>query len=92
MNRNKLIVIIIIILVCIGLGLGLGLGLKINSNVKSSNSPNYSTYPTHSIEIWTPAMCNEYITTCQSNINKGFVPSSSMDGCIEMGKIHQCNL
>ena len=35
-------------------------------------------------------MCKDYIDICQDRINKGFVPNTSMNDCLEMNKYHQC--
>ena len=91
-SRNKIItIIVIIILVGLGLGLGLYFGLKNNSNSSNLQTPTLNIHNSDdTIDIWTPSICNEYREICQDRINKGLIPNTSMDGCLETMKVHQC--
>jgi len=106
-RRNKIILFfVILILIVLGLGLGLGLGLKKSSNSSnpqenSSNSQENSSNPqelSSQVQIWNPQQCNEYLTACQNNINKGieiikgFDSTTAMAGCLEIMKVHQCKI
>lgn len=93
MNLKKLIIIIVIVIIIILVCIGISISLYNKPNSpKPSIPPDYSTYPTYTTPIWTPAMCNEYIATCKDRIDKGLIPSSSMNGCIEWANLHQCKL
>jgi hypothetical protein len=89
-RRNKLITIIVI-LILIGLGLGLYFGLKNNSNSSIPQTPPLNI-PLHTIDKWSPTMCNKYLEACQDNINKGLISNTAMAGCLEMMKVHECQI
>ena len=81
---NKIIIIIILV------GIVLYFGQK-KSNFASSSSTIINTDSIdHNIKIWSSAMCKEYIDICQDRINKGLVPDTAMNDCLQMNKFHQC--